>query len=201
MVIPDFNAVVVMTGGGMDANAVTPLIARAFKSDAPLSANADASRRLSQTLASVSAAPPALPRNAPPPFSQALAGQIWLLPPNPLGLQTLRVDFSTVNQATLLFGFANGTGEVHDIGLDGVPRLSPNFSSGLNVAVSGQWTDDAFVIDYDEVARINDYRLVLKPQAGGLTIHITERSGLADATIIAQAVAGVPQLASDGSRR
>jgi hypothetical protein len=156
---------------------------------------------LSQTLASISAAPPALPCNPPPPLSLALAGKIWLLPPNPLGVQTLRLDFSAANEATLLFGFANGTGEIHTIGLDGVARLSPNLSSGLNVAVSGHWADDSFEIDYDEIARINAYRLILKPEASGLTIHITERSGLADTTITAQAVPPVQQLATVTSRR
>jgi len=186
-VIPNLDAVVVVTGGGMDANVVMPLIAGAFKSAHALPADPSADAKLSHVVAQMGAAPSSIPCNAPPPFAQQLAGKIWFLPANPLGVQSLQLTFVSPEVATLQFGFANGASEVHPIGMDGAPRLSRNQASGLDVAVSGRWAAGALDIDYDEVARINAYRLVLKPEPSGLSIHITERSGLADATILAQA--------------
>jgi CubicO group peptidase (beta-lactamase class C family) len=199
-VIPSLNAVVVVTGGGMDANVVMPLIAGAFKSNDALAANPTAEARLAQVSAQIAAPPPSTPCTAPPIWSTALAGKTWLLAPNPMGVQSLQISFPNSNVASLQFGFADGTSEVHPIGLDGAPRLSPNRASGLDVAVSGRWTADAFEIDYDEVARINAYRLVLKPQSSGLNIRITERSGLADTTITAQAAPAIQEAAGVTSR-
>lgn len=186
-VIPSLNAVIVVTAGGMDANLVMPLIAPAFRSAGALPANPEGELRLARALAGIAEAPPAMPIAVPPQWAPELAGRAWLLPANPLGVQSLQIDLSNSAAASIRFGFADGSGEVHPAGLDGVPRLSRDQASGLDVAVSARWAADSFAIDYDEIARIDDYRLVLTSVPDGLSIHITERSGLADMTLIAQA--------------
>ncbi len=184
-VIPQLNAVVVITGGGMDANEVAPLITRAFASNTALPTNPAGDARLASSLARIAAPPAPVATSATPVVAATLAGKIWFLPSNPLGVQSLTLTFAPAGEASVHFGFANGTGEDHPIGLDGSPRLSPNLSTGLPVAVLGRWTDAGFELDYDEIARINAYRLDLTPASEGVSIHLTERSGLADMTMLA----------------
>jgi len=184
-VIPQLNAVVVVTGGGMDANDVTPLIEKAFVSDKALPDNAAAEARLANVAARVAAAPPAVAQAPLPGMAGALANTTWYLPANPLGLQSLALTFSSPDQASVHFGFADGSGEDHAIGLDGAPRLSRNLTTNLPVAVSGRWTMGSFELDYDEIARINAYTLALTPSPDGVVIHLTERSGLANMTMTA----------------
>jgi hypothetical protein len=82
--------------------------------------------------------------------------------------------------------FADGAVEEHAVGLDGVPRLSPDGKSGHRAALLGQWRSNAFLLDYNEIARIDDYRLYLTPAPGGLSVHLTERTGLVDAWLSAK---------------
>ncbi|HEY5047534.1 MAG TPA: serine hydrolase [Rhizomicrobium sp.] len=184
-VIPQLNAVVVVTGGGMDANRIAPLIARAFVSKAALPANSTGEARLASAVARAAAAPRPYAALPLPAAAGYLAAKTWFLPANPLGVQSLTLSFPSAVEASVRFGFADGTGEDHSVGLDGSPRLSRNVSSGLPVAVSGQWRNGGFELDYDEVARINAYRFSLVPASGGVFIHLTERSGLANITMTA----------------
>ena len=119
----------------------------------------------------------------------ALAGKTWLLGANPLGVHSLSLAFGMSGEGVIRFGFANGTVEDHPFGLDGVPRISVNRASGHRVALVARCSDTAFDLDYDEIARINDYRLHIVPADNGLSIHITERSGLADITLTAMPAA------------
>lgn len=197
-VVPQWNAVIVVTGGGMDANVVAPLLARAFQSTAPLPANEAGDARLAGIVSAVAAPPAPSVVASLPSVCTTLGGKTYFLPANPLGVQSLTLSFPlTTGDASVRFGFADGSSEEHAIGLDGVPKLSPNLVTGLPVAVTGQWKNGAFEIDYDEVARINDYKLVLTPSVSGLLVRLSERSGLANMTMTAttgnteQIVAGI----------
>jgi CubicO group peptidase (beta-lactamase class C family) len=194
-VVPKLNAVIVVTAGGMDANEVAPLIGRAFVSYGALPANKAGEERLAAAVARVAAAPVCAAAPALPETTAALAGKTWYLPPNPLGVQSLVFSFPSASQASVHFGFADGTAEDHPIGLDGSSRLSRNLQTGLMVAVSGKWNNTGFELDYDEVARINAYKLVLTPALSGVSIHLTERSGLADMMMTASAVEPVQRIA------
>ena len=186
-VVPSLNAVVVTTGGGMNANDVTSMLGAAFKSDKPLPSDADGSRQLQDALHEISQAPAAQAPLPLPAFADTLAGQTWWLGPNPLRIRTIAFQFPTAEEGAMHIGFADGTSENHAIGLDGVSRLSPNLASGLNVAVTGSWTNGGLDVDYDEVARINDYRFHFAPAPGGLTVRLTERTGLVNLILAARA--------------
>jgi CubicO group peptidase (beta-lactamase class C family) len=196
-VLPDLNAVVVVTGGGMDANEVTPLISAAFKSANALPANNAGDAQLASALSQVAAAPVTTASLQSPLIAHALADRAWFLPPNPLGVQSLTLSFPSATEAAVRLAYANGAAEDDPIGMDGAPRLSTSVTTGLPVAVGGQWTSAGFALDYDEVARINAYRLVITPAPGGISVHLTERSGLANQTMLAtdqppaQRVAGI----------
>ena len=193
-VIPSLNAVVVVTGGGMDANIVDPWVARAFRSNAPLPEDKPAQDRLERTLARIAAPPPAVVAQTSP-SAAYYSGRTYYLPPNPLGVETLTLNFPVTGDAFVHFGFADGTSEDHPIGMEGAPLLSQNIASGLPVAVAGSWSNGSFVLDYDEIARINAYRLVMTPAGAGLSIHLTERSGLANMMLTATDAPPVQNLA------
>lgn len=197
-VIPSWNTVIVVTAGGMDANVVTPLIEQAFKANGALPENPAAQQRLAQ-IESQAAASPAFATSAGlAPATNAIADKTYYMPANPLGIRSLLLTFPQGGDPIVQFGFADGTVEAHVIGTNGTPKLSANLRSGLPVAVAGRWDGTAFILDYDEIARINAYRLVLTPDVAGLQIHLTERSGLADMVLTAgttppeqQRIAGV----------
>ncbi|MGH6877310.1 MAG: hypothetical protein ACREHV_08025, partial [Rhizomicrobium sp.] len=118
-------------------------------------------------------------------WATAIAGRTYVVSPNPLGLQTIRLSLTAPGAAWVRLGFADGTSGDHPVGMDGIPRLSFDIASGHRVALLGKWGNRAFVLDYDEIARIDDYRLSLSAVRGGLSIRLTERTGLVDMTLTA----------------
>jgi CubicO group peptidase (beta-lactamase class C family) len=194
-VVPGLNAVIVLTGGGMDANDVAPFIATAFVSTGVLPPNTGGDERLAAAVARVAAPPLCVTAPPLPGMAASLAGQTWFLPPNPMGVESLSFNFPSASEASVRFGFSNGAAEDHAIGLDGSPRLSRNLQTGLPVAVSGKWSGNGFELDYDEIARINAYKLVLTPAPFGISVHLTERSGLADMTMLASSVEPAQRIA------
>jgi hypothetical protein len=63
-----------------------------------------------------------------------------------------------------------------------VPRISPNGRYGLPVAIRGLWQGETtFVLDYDEVGNINDFRLALNFHDNVVTVDLSEKT--ADVTV------------------
>jgi CubicO group peptidase (beta-lactamase class C family) len=185
-VIPDENLVTVITSGGADANVVAPLLAAAVKANWPLPPDAAGDARLAARVADITRPPSATAAAAVPPWVRGVSGRTFVLPDNPLGLHSLQLIFGSGPEALLRVQFADGAVEEHAVGLDGVPRLSPDGKSGHRAALLGQWRSNAFLLDYNEIARIDDYRLYLTPAPGGLSVHLTERTGLVDAWLSAK---------------
>jgi CubicO group peptidase (beta-lactamase class C family) len=185
-VVPDENLVTVITSGGADANAVAPLLAAAVKAAGPLPPDAAGNARLRDAIADAAGPPAASAIASVPQWAWTLSGRTYVLPDNPPGFHALQLIFGTGQEATLRVQFADGTTETHALGLDGVPRLSPSVKSGHPVALLGRWLPGSFLLDYNEIARIDDYRFRLAPEPGGLSVHLTERTGLVDLRLAAQ---------------
>jgi CubicO group peptidase (beta-lactamase class C family) len=185
-VVPRQNLVMVVTAGGADANAVSRLVAPAIRSDAPLAADPAGDARLAGAVAEAARPPAPTACASVPAWAEAIAGVRFSVSDNPLGLRTLELTFPAPCEAVVGMEFLDAAFALHPAGFDGVPRLSPDAASGHRVAVSGIWRAGSLHLDYDEVARIDDYRLDLTPSADGLRIHLTERTGLVDAVFSAQ---------------
>jgi hypothetical protein len=185
-VVPDQNLVTVITSGGADANAVAPLLAAAVRANGPLPPDPAGDAHLAAILAEVTQAQAAAVPADVPPWASSVSGRTYIVPDNPLGLRSLQLIFGAGPEGLLRVQFAGGVPQNHPVGLDGVPRLSPDGDSGHRVALSGEWRSGGFLLDYNEIARIDDYRLFLVPAPGGLSIHLTERSGLVDLWLLAQ---------------
>lgn len=176
-VVPSKNLVVVITGGGFDPAEVRPLLLPALKSDQPLPENRAGVARLAAALTAVTK-PPA--SNSAPPLpetARTVSGKSYVMETNTLGLKKLSLTFASQTEAAVGLTFLDNHTEARPVGLDGVPRISPNGRYGLRVAVKGWWEGrETFVLDYDEIGNINHYQVRLKFNGAHIWVEVTERS-------------------------
>lgn len=183
-VIPSQNVVEVVTSGGVDANALAPLLAAAIY-PTPLEPNAQGDARLAADITAATTPPNPVQPNIIPVWAATISGRTFALSDNPLDLRTIRLTFSDPYQATVQLGFASGASGEYLVGLDGVPRLAWGAASGHRVAMQGYWRQDAFDLEYNTVALIDDYQFHIAPAPNGLSIHLTDRDGPTDAILTA----------------
>jgi len=157
---PEIDAILVMTGGGVDLDDIEPLIGQALADrEKPLPPNPAGVARLREALAAV-AAPPA-PKPVPPPNATAkrISGLTFVTDPNSLEIEEFRLEVA--DPAAAFFHFKHGGGKLDHwpIGLDGVYSMSEG-PFGLPQGLRGEWTDDrTFVMEYDNIAS-NDHLFI-----------------------------------------
>ncbi len=186
---PEKNAIVVFTGGGFDPGRVGPLLIKAFQSNEPLADNPAGVARLEASIKRA-AQPPAAPKGEAVPWPEtaaAVSGKRFVLEPNPYSVKALTLTFKDKKEAVLHLdmapGFADRPWLEFLVGLEGVPRLAPG-RFGLTAASQGTWkSPESFVIDIDEVANINHYRLELTFEDGRLSGKLAEITGLGSTSI------------------
>ncbi len=139
--------------------------------------------KLMQTLADIARPPVAVPPAAMPERAKTISGRTYRLSPQPFGIAALRFDFRGPNDAAVIVEETNGRRTSLPIGLDGIPRLSPNPDAPEHLeALQGKWkTPDTFVLYTDQVAKINSYETTLTFQSDALTGEMSERTGLGQA--------------------
>ena len=148
----------------------------------PLPENPAGVARLESALRTSTLPPAAKPVLPLPQMAAKVSGKIFVMGPNPIDLQKLSLKFPPHAEASVRFTFADGRNEVRPIGLDGVARISANGRYRLPVAIRALWQDaHSFVLDYDEVANINDYRLTLNFHENVVSVDLSERT--ADVTV------------------
>jgi CubicO group peptidase (beta-lactamase class C family) len=183
IVIPGWDMVIVLAGGGFEPDDIGGLLA-AIKSDSPLPPNPTGVARLDSVLRAIASSPVeplpvSLPDNA-----RRVSGTIYELEVNPLGLRTLSLDFDG-SEPTLNLAFTNGRAETRPFALNGQPRLSLGGRFGLPVALSGKWTTpDILSMDFDEIGNINSFHLDLAFAADSIIVSVAERTGLLNAKFV-----------------
>jgi CubicO group peptidase (beta-lactamase class C family) len=174
-VLPELNLVAVMTGGGFEPGDVGALLIPAIKSDRALPANPFGAARLAVAIKEMARAPSGKPADAMPKTATAVSGQTFVLDQNPIGLKEMSFVFTSKDAASVSIGFVDGRREVHAIGLNGIPLITPNGRFGLPVAVKGFWQDErTFVLDYDEVGNINHFRFKVNFRENAVGIELSE---------------------------
>ncbi len=197
-VLPSKNAVIVFNGGGFNAGEMMKLVLPALKAEQALPENPTGVAKLKAAIAAAAQPPASQPPSALPAMAQVVSGKTYELEPNWLGLKSLSLVFRAEGAALvkLQFGSAlkqaqwgllakvRGAGEVTEtrpIGINGVPVITGNGVLGLPVAVQGFWEDgQTFVLEYDEIANTNSYRLRLSFAGDGVIVQAKERTGLFD---------------------
>ncbi len=181
-VIPGRNLVVVFTGGEFEPGDIGQFIGRAIRSDGPLPEDPAAAARLAAAIHQATLPPPA--RAVPPAPARAatVSGRTYALGANPLALRSFTLNFPGGDEARLELELSDRRDGPRPVGLDGVPRVSPDGRFGLPVALSGTWENDStFVLEYDEVGNINAFRLRLAFAGDGVTVALSERSAVTPA--------------------
>jgi hypothetical protein len=176
-VVPEKNLVVVFTGGEFEPGDIGQFISRAIKSDGALPEDSTGAARLATVVRAATEPPAARPVTTLPPQAAVISGRIYALDANPFDLRSFSLTFSGGATAQLQLELVDRLDRPRPVGLDGVPRVSPDGRFGLPVAVSGAWeSDSTFVLDYNEVGNINNRRFRLKFVDEGASVELTERS-------------------------
>lgn len=146
-IIPSLNAIVVTTGGGFEYDQIDPYVSATIVDPAnPLPPNPEGVAQLKATLDSLVKEPPTLPSGEPSPIAQQVSGKTYIFEPNPVRLESARVDFSDPAEATIALKLL-GADTVWKIGLDGQYRQSPE-----GAMQRGYWRDaETFVIQVFDV--------------------------------------------------
>jgi CubicO group peptidase (beta-lactamase class C family) len=176
-VVPAKNLVVVFTGGEFEPGDIGQFIARAIKSNRALPENSAGAARLATAVRAATEPPAARPVTTAPTQAKVISGRTYALDANPFDLRSFSLTFSGGATAQLQFELVDRLDRPRPVGLDGVPRISPEGRFGLPVAVSGAWeSDGTFVLDYDEVGNINNRRFRLTFVDKGASVELTDRS-------------------------
>lgn len=176
-VLRRFNAIIVVTGGGDfdPGKDVNPALGHAVVSDHAVPENPAALAELRAEIAKVEKSPDSpSPVPALPVIAQQVSGLVYQMEPNPMGLSRLQVDLRSAPPLLSLV-FQDGRKEQHEIGLDGVFRISNGGFLGLPVAARARWEGaDTLALEYDTIANINAYKLRLTFKANDLAVEAME---------------------------
>jgi CubicO group peptidase (beta-lactamase class C family) len=158
---PSINAILTMTGGGVDIDDIEPTITPAFVGrNKPLPANPAGVARLKEALVAVAAPPEPKPVAPPPAIAGRISGRTFVFDPNPLEIESCSLEF-TADPAVAVFHITHNGGkrEPWPVGLDGVYRMSAG-EFGLPQGLRGGWMDErTFALEYDNIGN-NDHVLL-----------------------------------------
>jgi CubicO group peptidase (beta-lactamase class C family) len=162
VVLPSLDLVVVMTGGGFESDDIDPYLRAALiDPSAALPPNPAGVDQLNAALAAVAQGPAPQPVPPLPAIANAISGMTYVLEPNPVNLQSVRLEFDGSSEAILQIEVANEPApRVVGVGLDGVYR---NSRVGRPALATGYWEDDqTFIVDYVEGPGLATYPLRIR---------------------------------------
>ena len=157
-VVPDKELVIVFNGGGVDTDAIAPLLFRALRSDQAMAVRAGGPERLAAAMVAARQPPAVGPPPAMPSLARTISGTTYVADDNPLGLRTLSLQFSgDRDRANAALEFLGREWNV-PLGLRGRPMISTSTPTGTPAAISGRWVSDReFVLDLDTIAEVNHF--------------------------------------------
>ena len=170
-VVPSLNAIVVTTGGGFEYDQIDPYVSASVVDPAnPLPANPDGVAQLEATLDALVKEPLALPKGEVPQTAQDISGKTYIFEPNPVMLESARIDFSDPVEAKIYLRIRSND-DIWKIGMDNQYRQSSDGST-----MRGYWEDaQTFVIEIFDVGMstrsfsFTDDRVVV--EAPGITFE------------------------------
>lgn len=175
--IPAKNMIVVFTGGGFQPGDIGNQLVGVVASDRSLPENPAGVARLRESVHAVAQPTEKKPAAPLPEIAGTISGKPYFFETNSIGLKSISFTFSSPEDASVQLVFTNRPTETHRIGLNEVPYISKNGRFGLPVGLTGYWENkNTFVLDYDEIANINAYRLQVNFSPQQAKVSITERS-------------------------
>jgi CubicO group peptidase (beta-lactamase class C family) len=158
-VLPQWNMILVTTGGGFDMDEIAePLVASFSDFENPLPANPEGVARLEAAI-ETAAAPPERTTVAPlPNVGRLISGKTYIFEPNPAQLDSITIEFDGSAEAQFLAVSNGRVVSSGPVGLDGLYRFSPG-PDGRPLAHRGAWIDaQNFFLEYDGITN-NDHSL------------------------------------------
>ena len=178
-VFRQLNAIVATTGGGFEdlADVGDYLGAAIGDLENPLPASPEGEAELASAIAEVGIAPEPLAVPPQSDMAELVSGKVYLLEPNPLQLLWMRLDFDGTSEGLMLFEISGESGARSiPVGLDGTLHIAPVRQGAIGGA-RGEWTEpDTFVVEYDEIARIDAWTLRCVFRGDRLSLQIYGRS-------------------------
>ena len=163
VVWPEKHLVVAFTGRGVDVRGdIAPALAAALKSDSSLDPNPEAHARLSTAIGNATEPPSAKPVPALPPMATEISGKVYRLDANQLDVECISLSFDSPSEVGLELTLGGVGSGVYDlpVGMDGVPRFTEDWSTGIPVGVLGEWSEPTvFSMSIDEVAGTKRLRI------------------------------------------
>jgi hypothetical protein len=168
----------VATGGGYPRDRVVDLLLPAVTSNGSLPENLPALEDLTEEVSAAALAPEPDPVEPLPREAEQISGRRYDMEENPLGLESLTFAFTPGAAQALLEARVGGREYRYTAGLDGVYRLSETSPSGDPAALRGKWeTGQRFVLDYNEISRINRFRMEFTFQDDEVVLVFSEPTG------------------------
>jgi CubicO group peptidase (beta-lactamase class C family) len=176
---PAKKIVMVTTGGGYNRDRLTSLLIPALVSDRSLPENPADYEGLRQAVSAAIEPPPkstAVPLSA---AQRSVSGSWYRLEPNDLFLDGFGMDFKPGSDRATLTIARRGRVYTLPVGLDGLYRFSRRTPSGSPSGCRGQWEGDRhFVLDYNEVSRVNRFRFDISFDGDFLKITFQDTTGM-----------------------
>jgi CubicO group peptidase (beta-lactamase class C family) len=154
IVYPEWDMILVATGGGFDVDQIEESLLASFTDrEGSLPANPEGVAHLEAAVAEVARPPAAAPVLPLPDVARAISGQTFSFGPNPLGLGSLTFEFDDSAEAIVHLGSLAGDESMAiAIGLDGIYRFTTMLGDGRPGGVRGHWLDpQTFVMEYTGV--------------------------------------------------
>jgi CubicO group peptidase (beta-lactamase class C family) len=181
--------VAVTTGGGIEPGEVLERIATAMVSPGTaLPENPEGRLALDAALAAVRKPPTPVAPAEPPPLAAMVSGRTYRFEPNPLGLASLTLEFDRAEAAGFAMTFSDGQPPREgEVGLDGVLRTFPG-RDATTTGMRGGWTPEGeFRAEYDEIAMIDAFDLLLAFNDDRLVMTAKERTYEEGITLLGRA--------------
>lgn len=182
VVLPKWNMVLAITGAGFEPGDIAGFLFDAVKSDTPLPENPQAARRLRAAVAAVAKAPSAgVPTvratgaGAQSAVLRRIAGRHYQVERNGWGLASFSVGRTGLSSLWLDLVFSDGHVERLKLNMDGVAGLQ---KVGEHRALVSSMLEggETLVVNYNQIARINDVELRFRFTEEQATVQLLERS-------------------------
>ncbi len=189
-VLPALDIVLVVTASATEEEtqkyetALTSFLLPSIKSKSrPARPNPQAFTLLQARLREIAAPPPPDTVPAFPDAARLASRKTWTLDSNLAGWEVVKLEFENGSSQAYITMTVNGTANKFPIGLDNVPRLTSGETfaggsryEGQDVALSGKWSADTFIIDFSTLAVIDRGTIKMSFAERSVNVELLEKT-------------------------
>ncbi len=174
-VLPQWDMIVVTTGGGFEMDEIGEQLLASFSDfEKPLPANPEGVARLEAAIHAVVQPPEPGPVAPLPDVARAISSKTYIFEPNPAGLQSAGLVFDDTSEAIAFITFSGRPMVSVPVGLDGVYRFSAG-PDGRPQVYRGSWTDpQTFLLEYDGITNNDHAFLQFSFEGGQVEVSVQE---------------------------